>query len=424
VVVLAAAALVLAQTTFAVSRPAEAIAHVTVRCDSCAWDVEGREAVVLALTLDDRRTQHLPVVRAGLAQYAVLLGNVDRGSHTLRIQIDQELTARDLRMTRAAAIEHIDIEQVSETDARHMALSLAPFIYARPDTVGRFTDVPVFMWYEVVPAGAATRYRYSVVFTNEDGGTPADRLMSTWGRTTDIEYIYSVLVDANGRIVADDLQGPEHKILPFRGEREGRHPLLWVTTDNNMVEDRGTTKIRYAPAPIPFALEDVSREAVMDANAWLYVVAAQELAREKKIVAGSAPGTGAIPDPRRFVHVEGCGEIGDAAVAVLVRVGDKWLSSDRGVPQYRIVRDGCFRAAIPLPEGTGPGDVRAVRVQAFARPLANGKTVPSDPVPARLTRINKLFMLDDYFVPQPSLLTWRGAATLRPGGVPLEIPVP
>ena len=29
-----------------------------------------------------------------------------------------------------------------------VAQSMAPFIYARPNTVGKFTDLPVFMWYE------------------------------------------------------------------------------------------------------------------------------------------------------------------------------------------------------------------------------------------------------------------------------------
>ena len=42
------------------------------------------------------------------------------------------------------------------------------------------------------------RLRYSVVFSNEDGGTPSDRLMATWGRLTDIEYVYAVERDTDG----------------------------------------------------------------------------------------------------------------------------------------------------------------------------------------------------------------------------------
>ena len=107
----------------------------------------------------------------------------------------------------------------------YLALAHAPFIYERPNASGRFTDVPVFMWYESEETeSTARRFRYSVIFTNEDGGTPADRLMATWGRTTDIEYVYSVLMDSTGAIQGEDIQGPEHKILPFDGKREASSP--------------------------------------------------------------------------------------------------------------------------------------------------------------------------------------------------------
>ena len=146
------------------------------------------------------------------------------------------------------------------------------------------------MWYEVEPTARGTRYRYSVIFTNEDGGTPADRLMATWGRTTDIEYLYSVEVDRAGAILDEDMQGPKHEILPFRGRREARHPLLWVSTENNMVLDSGTTTVRYAPAPVAFPLRDVSREAVMDAHPWLYELAAQGAGARRQDRRGRAAG--------------------------------------------------------------------------------------------------------------------------------------
>ena len=65
----------------------------------------------------------------------------------------------------------------------YVAQSMAPILHARPNTVGRFTDLPILMWYEVVPTARGQQYRYSVIFTNEDGGTETDRLMATWGRT-------------------------------------------------------------------------------------------------------------------------------------------------------------------------------------------------------------------------------------------------
>ncbi len=192
--------------------------------------------------------------------------------------------------------------------------------------------------------------------------------MATWGRTTDIEYVYSVEVNGSGEILHEDMQGPKHEILSYRGSHvEGRHPELWVSTDNNMVLDRGVTGIRYGPAPVLFALTNVSREAVMDANPWLYEVMAKELAREGKIAAGAPPGNGVIPDPRRYVYLEACGTLGDSALSFAVQVNNSWIASDRGVAEYRIARDGCFRAAAPLPGTTRVEDIRAVRVQAHER---------------------------------------------------------
>jgi hypothetical protein len=184
-----------------------------------------------------------------------------------------------------------------------------------------------------------------------------------------------------------------------------------------MVLDHGTTTVRYAPAPMRVDLKDASREVVMDANAWTYEVMTKELRREGKIVADAPTGQGTIPDPRRYVFLEGCGEAGNNALAVAVQVNDQWLSSDRGVTEYRIVRDGCFRAAIPLPGTASAGDVRAVRVQAFPR-----KDKPTN-TPSRFTRLNRVFALNERYEPGEDVLRWTGTAILRPGGPPFEMPV-
>jgi hypothetical protein len=160
----------------------------------------------------------------------------------------------------------------------------------------------------------------------------------------------------------------------------------------------------------------------MDANPWLYAVMGKELLREGKIVAGAPPGNGTIPDPRRFVYLEACGEVGNAALAFAVRIGSEWIASDRGVRQYRIVRDGCFRAAIPLPAAAGVRDIRALRALAFERPPAEG-LAPAPAGPVRLTRINRLFMLDEAFMPGPSMLNWSGPRTIVSNGSPLEVPI-
>jgi hypothetical protein len=416
-----AAAIVLAEQSVDLPRDAELRAVVSAQCARCAWDTKGREAVTLTIWVDGRYSQHLPLVR-GSADYSVMLGAAEAGRHEIRIETDLATTSSGLKRA-GAATARLTVTPVFQDAVDHLPLALAPLVYARPNTVGRFTDVPVFMWYEREPTDRGTLYRYSVIFTNEDGGTPTDRLMATWGRTTDIEYIYSIEVDRAGGIVAEDYQGPDHKVIAFRGKREGRHPLLWVSTDNNMVRDVGEVSVRYAPAPALAELSDVSREMLMDANPWLYAVMAQELQREGKISDNPPPGQDKIPDPRRFVYVEACASVGNAAVALTVNVGGHWIASDRGLPQYRIVRDGCFRAAIPVPERVRAADVRAVRVHAYARPPVEGNP-PITAGTVRLTHINKVFLLDRRFIPGPSMLKLQATASIQPDGPPFEVGIP
>jgi hypothetical protein len=416
---------------FSIKRAGEIVAVIEAGCARCAWGEEGREAAVLRLSVDGQYSQHLVLFRGEKPViYRLRLGTLTAGGHQLRVERDRDLSAKGAG---PASIDVLGIAIVAD-GSHDDAEAMAPIVYARPNTVGKFTDVPLLMWYEIVPTKQGRQFRYSVIFSNEDGGTQTDRLMATWGRTTDIEFIYGVTVDGNGKIVAEEFQGPGHEVPAFKGRHEGRHPLLWVSTDNNMVSESGPTQIRYAPNADRFDLRTDSREAVMDANPWSYAIAAMEMRREGKVADNAAPGINKISDPRRFVVVEACGEVGNAALSISVgslSTGQSqsaspsaltWTASDRGLPQYRIVRDGCFTIATPLPAGTRPADIRALRVHAFERPPARGAAAAA-PNPVRLTRINKMFMLDEHDQPGPSLLKWEGSQVIRAGGKPFEVAV-
>src|SRR5215210_6715229 len=69
-----AGAAVLAEQSIDLPRPAELRAVVTGQCAQCAWDVEGREAVTLTISVDGHYSQQLPLVRGGSADYNVMLG--------------------------------------------------------------------------------------------------------------------------------------------------------------------------------------------------------------------------------------------------------------------------------------------------------------------------------------------------------------
>lgn len=425
----ACAAPIAAQTVssvkFEVPSSGEAIATIDATCPQCDWSAPGREAVTLRLELDGQYSQHLVLTHPGKPAYRVMLGPVTVGEHRFSIALDPALTARGAG---SFAVGDVDVQVVTADAPEYEKLAFAPILHERPNTTGRFSDTPLLMWVESDTTPAGRRFRYSVVFTNEDGGTPTDRLMATWGRATDIELVYDVAMDSSGRILKEEIQAPRHEILPFRGPKLGSHPLLWVVTDNNMVSDKGDSAIRHAPAPIPIALGQRSREIVMDANPWTYQVMGAELAREKKIDPEAKAGTGVIPDPRRFAYIEACGDLSEAA-AIAFDVGVdrggrlEWFSTDREVPQFRIARSGCFRAAAALPDGLrlSASPPPRLRIRAYRKVTDRDTPPAAGPVTAAIHRVNTVFMLGEDYRPGATLLKWTG--TLRVGpDAPAEIP--
>jgi hypothetical protein len=418
---------------FTLQAPSEVIVLLEASCPGCSWERKGREAALLAVEVDGRYSQHLALTRgARPSEYRLALGGLAAGAHRLRIALDR---ARTPRKVAGAAVLRVTVRPVPAGSPEHLALAHAPFVYARPGTVEAASDLPLVSWYESEPrAEGGTRLRYSVVFSNEDGGTPPDRLMATWGRLTDIEYLYGVDLDAGGAVVSSEFQARDHKLLPFAGRREGTHPLLYVVTVNNMVDDHGASEVRFAPAPTRFDLAGVSREVVMDRDPWTYRVSAQEVRREGRVSERARPGGKRIPDPRRFATLEACAPAQDATVAFDVGVrgpeGLRWFASDGGLPEFRIARSaihfptGCFRGAVALPAGTVSSDLAALRLRAFTR--RPGKDEPPLPAGAgrvRLTSVNRLFLLTAEDEPGPNLLEWRGDQPLAPEGPPFEIPI-
>jgi hypothetical protein len=427
------AAPALREEPFRLAAPAEAVAVVRASCKACAWGVRGREAAVLVLELDGRYSQHLALLRGpAAADYAVDLGPLDAGSHALRLSLEPKASAPEAGPVR---VESVSVRAIRPGDDASAGTAHAPFLFARPGTLEAFSDLPLVTWYEEDAIPSGRRLRYSVIFTNEDGGTETDRLMATWGRTTDVEFVYSVELDGAGRVVAETYQGKDHELLPFSGRHEGGHPLLWVVTDNNMVGEQGETSVRFAPAARPFDLAGRTREAVMDAEPWTYRVSSEEVRREGRVDDQAPPGSGRIPDPRRFAYLEACAPGEDAALSFALALAGpggslSWHASDAGGPRFRARREahnfpnGCFQAAVPLPSGVRREQIRALRLYAWTRlPGRNEDPLPAGTGRARLVRVNRLFLLGAEDEPGPNLLSWEGDAPLVGEGAPFELSV-
>ena len=431
----------LVDRAFALTRDGEAVATITAGCAECDWGVDSHEAAVLSIQVDGKYSQHLLLTRgAKPSEYRVMLGALSSGTHHLRIDRDEK---RSSSGAGAVTFGPIDVQVFPPDSPEYFWLSRAPILRARPGTVERFSDAPLVMYAERnVPgeSGAHYQVQYTVIFTNEDGGTPTDRLMATWGRTTDIEFIYGLTEQTPAAPAHEEIQAAGHKWIPFQGPRVGTHPMVWVATDNNMVADHGPEEmVRYAPAPQLVTLTHTSREAVMDANPWMYGVSSAEMAREHKTDPLATPGSGHIVDPRRYITLEACGQVKDATLAfdIGVRRGTRgaagskdnveWFPTDTD-PRFRIARGGCFRGGAPMPEGVTLSDIAGLRIRAYPRPAPAGGPAPaSGTVPPAgsvvLEAVTKVFMLDKDFVPALAPITWTGSVTVPIGGTPTDIPI-
>lgn len=411
---------------FVVDESAETVATIVASCPACDWGVRGRETVFLEVAVDGRYSQHVALLgdRAE-SSYSILLGRLDAGTHMLRIEQDRSRSAAGAGLAQITAVQ---TRGISVRDPEYGWISKAPVLRARAGSVEQFTDLPLLMYAErnVERGEGAGRYslQYTVVFSNEDGGTATDRLLATWGRTSDIEFVYGI-TDPDGREL---IQAAGHEWVDFKGSRFNGHPELWVATENNMVAGHGEADaIRFAPLPTLEDLAAVSRERVMDEHPWTYGVAFDEIRREGRIDDGAQPETGRVPRPQRYAVLEACADVSHAAVAIELGVGPRytvtWFSSDRGTPLFRIARSGCFRAAAPLPAATTVDAVTSVRVRAF--PFAIPEAEDGDRAAARATllRVNRLLMVNDAQELAVRTIDWTGSQPLVPGGEPFTLSI-
>lgn len=402
--------------SFDVPARSEVIAELRLASPGADWAVAGREAATATLTLDGAASQQV-IVFGGPAEraYGVFLGSLEPGPHKLRVERDARLSASGAGL----AIGPAQFESLRPGDARLQPVAHAPILLLREDTAGRFSDVPLLAYYTRGRDAAGPYIEYTVIFSNEDGGTSTRDLMARWGRATDIEYIYRVWLDERGRPAQTLIQTREHKDVPYEGRREGTHPVLVPVTDNNMVEPAqpGPAAMRFQLVPLPADIESGSREAVMDLNPVTYLVSAKELEREAKLRPPAVFDGEKITDPRLYLVVEMKVSSEKAAAQVVVRRRDsrRWQGSALGLGKNFIERSGWVRTALELPPGTRLSDLAEIGVECLSRrdlerqPVAkNGR--------CRVEAFGKVFFLGRDYVPQAPM----ALPALPPGGWSLK----
>jgi hypothetical protein len=396
-----ASAQTLLEREFKATDESEALLNLKASAPNTSWVEKGREAAIVTVFVDDRYQQDV-ILFAGAQSftYRLLLGRVGAGEHRLRIEFNRRQSApRDSTVK----IDEAKIQLIDRTHPDFQATALSPILYARSNTIGRFSDIPLLIYYERERSSDATKLRYTTIFSNEDGGTQTSALMARWGRTTDIEWVTETLLDAQDKIATTIFQGVNHETKTFRGKREADHPVLLVASDNNNFADDGQSEMRFAPAPIAFDLSRSSREEVMDQHPWIYRVMAEEMIREGKITDERTLGP-RIADLRNYLYLDATSQQQNSAAlsfAVKLKGDSRWYTSDLGIGYYKIDRSGHFRTTIRLPQGTPVDRIErlAVRCDLTNNPRSSEEISKATSAQCELNSINKVFLLDEQFQP-------------------------
>ncbi|MEJ7608137.1 MAG: hypothetical protein WKF37_18195 [Bryobacteraceae bacterium] len=233
--------------------------------------------------------------------------------------------------------------------------------------------------------------------------------MARWGRTTDIEYVYTV---KDGKAI---VQGPGHKDIDFTGRREDLHPLLMPVTDNNMISAGPGVGLRFQPAPILVELTHSSREQVMDDAGVTYQVMSKELIREDKLRPFGTVASERISDPRNYLFVEYKARHRHSAFVVEVHTkAGRSFSSDLGRLDYAIWRDGWVRTTIELPPGTGIDGIKAIGFRCIVAP-PEGRSALAHSGQCQLEGVSKAFYLNDAYLPGKSIWSLQKRVSVETG---------
>ena len=401
---------------FQLAAEAEALLDLTASAPSTNWREKGREAATVTISVDGHYQQDVILFDGARPHtYQLLLGRLQPGAHTYRIEFNR---AQSAAQASSVEIKDAKLSFVERGQPEFAALSHAPLLYARANTIGKFSDVPLLAYYETERRGGNTLYRYTVIFSNEDGGTQTSALMARWGRTTDIEYVCETELDAQGRVVKTIFQGISHKDTEFGGKYEAEHPMFLTASDNNNFSDQGTSALRFAPRPLPFDLTKASRESVMDAHPWTYRVMADEMAREGKLTEERTLGL-RIADFRRYLFIDVDETVRNGALvsfAVKLKGDPKWYPSDLGISYYKIERSGFIRTTIRLPQAIKPEQIErlAARCDVPGNPRSREEIEKATSASCEVRSVNKVLLLDDALQPRALKLCF-GAAALAFG---------
>jgi hypothetical protein len=381
--------------SFNVQNSREFLLHLRVSSGT-NWAIPESESAVLTIYIDSTysfQNQDIVLFKGDeLFVYKVSLGIIDSGSHTIEVYFNGDKSPPGAQFV---FLDELSLVPIALKSRDYDVFRFSPVLYGR-DLVSEdesvHTDVPLLMWHEVDTVESDKWIEYSMIWSNEDGGTNSISLMSRWGRTTDIEWIYKVKIDPGGNVLEEYFQGPGHSTSYFQGNRINDHPVLKTVTINNMVSDEGESDYKFFLSPEKSKQEIHSREILMDDDPWTYEIMALEMIAEGKYESPADPISPAVSDARNYLYLEFNTQMAGNGIrltfAAKLKNDPFWYYSDHGLSSIGAVNAGGWRrSTIELWEGTTLDDLDSLQILGSA----------SGSFSITFEELSKVFLLDEDF---------------------------
>ncbi len=399
------------------SETGEGLLTLSAEAPGTSWEQEQNRAAVLQVSVDHQKVADIVMHQGAKAfSYQALLGPLTSGEHTITLRLHP-----DIGGFLPVELSGFSVAVVPPGNPLYEAYAHAPVLLGRAGHP--LNDIPLVLYSEPSSSG----HKYTLIFSNEDGGTSGPKLLSRWGRRVDIEWMY----EGDGK--TGTYQATRHRTKVFDGGRRGQHPLLEVASKNNnfkpLPEDpsRAWTRPVVALVPTVFPEPVSNRERVLDFHPWATHLSQLELEREG-MESPANPDTPEVSDLRGYLYIDCALSLREESIEVpgdpefikgshlvfeaTLENGQKVRSDHGKSPKsYGLYRHGWARTSIELPEGTLPHQIRSLEAQWRGRGFKRPPTLHAV----------RAFMVDENFVPGPTQFTFLGA---EPGdnGHNLSIP--
>ena len=331
-----------------------------------SWEEENNESAVLTVLINEVYNQDIVIYNGGNNHYyQQAIGYLDAGEYEIDFYFDygkSSIGASNIH------IESVDFTNAFLVDVDSDVFKYSPILYGRNIFAwneSNYTDIPLLMYYEISYDNTIKTITYGIIFSNEDSrvGIGLSDMMLSWGRTTDIEWIYQVSLNSTDEIVNEVFQGAGHITTTFNGEKLGTHPYLINATANCNFSDTGVSDYLFFLSSINTLTSGHTREYLMDQNPWSYKIMGQELMNEDKYENQQDPTHWEMSDVRNYLYMEYEGSQSGENISTQISTNlyndcYQYSNNHNDAEIMFSYGNGVNRTAIELPEDFSPNDLQ------------------------------------------------------------------